>query len=781
MSTMREQELLQYAEAGFSLIPLYPFNYVDEKGVNKGKHPAIKNWLNVEKKTDDMLSHLRSGGNVGARLRAVDLVIDVDPRNFKDGVDSFAKMCDDLHIKPGDYPVVTTGSGGKHIYMRKPDGFPTVEGLPDYPGVEFKSYGRFMVTAGSIHPNGKPYQLELFTVKLSAAPQAPDNLLALINRAEKKVWEGGIVPGEFTNDELASMLSGLDPEAFRDHDKWLALMMSCHHATGGSGVHEFAEWCVLDPLYYNHYDSVCSRWASLSANKGAGAVTYKTLFKALSDADRKDLIPCRNSDKAFTAFSDAELASYVSEDGEEILSPLERYNRDYAVVLVGGKLRVFNFLSNDEKAPEAGYDRYISMSTKDFKEMLAGEKVILPAPEYKGSGRPPKEKSVPLSTLWMEWPQRRTYKQVVFLPGAPEFKGRLNLWNGWAVEPSSKGSWNMLRELLFESLCAGDEAVFEYVLNWSARMIQRPGEPGEVAVAFRGEKGIGKGTWGNALLKIAGSHGLHVTSPEAITGRFNGHLRDKVFLFSDEAVSPYDRESEGRLKGLITEKTLSYEAKGADIVSGKNCLHIMIASNNDAVVPAGLDAERRFLMQDAINAWSPDRSKFTALYEELSSGGYEALLFDLMRRDITKFDVRMIPQTKALAEQKLMRLEPLEAWWHGVLQRGGFEGVELDHDWNQAGISVFKALAFEDYKRFCSARGIKPFNNGRDINQIFNRRLKRLVPLLITDRMETVPKEMTYSVTPNSNNRAPVLVFPSLRECRREMDQVLGYSQNWSA
>jgi hypothetical protein len=46
------------------------------------------------------------------------------------------------------------------------------------------------------------------------------------------------------------------------------------------------------------------------------------------------------------------------------------------------------------------------------------------------------------------------------------------------------------------------------------------------------------------------------------------------------------------------------------------------------------------------------------------------MLYDMLERDISQFDHRAIPQTPALAEQKRLSLDTLDAWWLAVLDRG---------------------------------------------------------------------------------------------------------------
>src|SRR5262249_40575560 len=160
-------------------------------------------------------------------------------------------------------------------------------------------------------------------------------------------------------------------------------------------------------------------------------------------------------------------------------------------------------------------------------------------------------------------------------------------------------------------------------------------------------------TIGRTFHKLFGQHGMHIASRDQLTGRFNAHLRDCVALFADEAVFPGDKRGEGMLKAFITEPALTSEKKFENAVMSPNFLHIIMASNSDWVVPAGME-ERRFAVFH-VNKPPTDffnREFWKNLNAELDDGGYAALLHDLLKCDISNFNPRDIPQTAALAEQK---------------------------------------------------------------------------------------------------------------------------------
>lgn len=170
-SNQKTTLLTSYHNAGYIPIPL------------NGKIPAVKNWT---KATYDLEINLEDfPENFGLVLQADDLVIDVDPRNFPKDDKVFARLNKVFGIMDiADRVVVRTGSGGYHIYFKKPAEVAVRENHDTYPGIEFKSKGRQVVGAGSIHPDtGRTY--ELIAGDLSRVPTIPAALLDFVSTSKK--------------------------------------------------------------------------------------------------------------------------------------------------------------------------------------------------------------------------------------------------------------------------------------------------------------------------------------------------------------------------------------------------------------------------------------------------------------------------------------------------------------------------------------------------------------------------------------------------------------------
>ncbi len=335
-------------------------------------------------------------------------------------------------------------------------------------------------------------------------------------------------------------------------------------------------------------------------------------------------------------------------------------NRTHAFVLEGGRATVLR-RSFD---PEMNRDVYQRLSDKDFCIAYQNVNIIV---GYTENNKPITQ---PLGDLWMYSELRRQFLDgIVFDPSGNAREGCLNLWTGFAVE-AKKGSWKRMRRHIWKILCKKDKACFRYLMCWLARMFQHPELLAYACVVLRGKKGAGKGVFAEAIMRILGPFALHIREAKHLVGHFNRHLQTIVFLFADEAFFAGDKAHESVLKGLITEQRLEIEAKFRDLVEAINRLHPLLASNEDWVVPAGMD-ERRFLVLDVSDEVANNHDYFAPLRREMEQeGGDAAMLYDLLRLDISNFNPADIPETEGLLGQKKLTMGLEWKWWNDVLERG---------------------------------------------------------------------------------------------------------------
>lgn len=169
-----------YAEAGFTLFPL-----------NGKVPPAGCRWRQAKFSPFPSFKN-----NFGVQLAPEDLVIDVDPRNFKEGVNSFEELKKRIGGLPNTF-TVKTGSGGFHVYYKKAADAKIKQGIRDLPGIDFLSVAHYVVGGGCTHPvTGLGYGFHNKTPQDIA--QAPTALLEALKRSENPISTGS---ADYVTDE----------------------------------------------------------------------------------------------------------------------------------------------------------------------------------------------------------------------------------------------------------------------------------------------------------------------------------------------------------------------------------------------------------------------------------------------------------------------------------------------------------------------------------------------------------------------------------------------------
>jgi Family of unknown function (DUF5906) len=327
---------------------------------------------------------------------------------------------------------------------------------------------------------------------------------------------------------------------------------------------------------------------------------------------------------------------------QNVDADLTKMNEKYAIIRISGKTRVIWF---EESEAHPGCTVPVFSTIYDFRAFHAHPKKILVS-------RDGKVRRVGIGQWWIEQERRRQFNGLTYAPNvdARITSGKLNLWKGFSCEPRP-GKCDLFLAHLQNNICCGNQEYYKYLLDWMADAIQHPGKQGGVAVVMRGKEGTGKGIAAKQFGQLFGSHFRHIVHAKHLTGHFNAHLQHCSVLFADEAFFAGDRSHEPILKALITEETFLIEPKGIDPFPVPNCVHLIMSSNNDWVIPAGADARRYFVL-DVSDGHMQDHPYFSAIADQMENGGREALLHLLLSRDLKSFNVRLVPQTEALAEQK---------------------------------------------------------------------------------------------------------------------------------
>ncbi|SHL47317.1 primase-helicase family protein [Bradyrhizobium lablabi] len=428
-------------------------------------------------------------------------------------------------------------------------------------------------------------------------------------------------------------------------------------------------------------------------------------------------------------------------------------NKIFAVVRYGDQILIANIVGKTINF----------MSDSDFHKMLANQVFGF------ANG-----KTIKLSTAWLNWPFRRQFigRGAVFEPGGPlEISGdMLNIFRGLAIDPAP-GDWSLMQSHILKVLCSGQQDIFDYFVSWMAWSVQHLDQPVGVAVALLGDQGAGKGIFVRSFGSIFGEHFAHIANGDQLTGRFNASIGKSCLVFLDEAVWAGDKKAEGVLKGLITEPSLSLEAKFRDPITVENRLRIIVASNNEWAVPAGI-GDRRWLILNVDNSYAGTNhaTYFDALGSEIENGGAAAMLHDLLAIDLSGFNVKKVPRTAAKAQQQALSLPSIEAWLYQVLQDGAIDLPSLNQllgakeEWKANGLMISKDWAYAAYEGFSKKnRDFKPAGRSQ-----WSKRLNAILG-----------SQLTASRITGETGRMRYFQFGPLGNCRAQLAKHVGADFEW--
>jgi len=97
---------------------------------------------------------------------------------------------------------------------------------------------------------------------------------------------------------------------------------------------------------------------------------------------------------------------------------------------------------------------------------------------------------------------------------------------------------------------------------------------------------------------------------------------------------------------------------------------------------------------------------------------------DLLNRDISTFNVRDVPQTEGLQQQRHLSLETLDAWWFDCLERGYVfrSKIGLEEVFSVWGDHISTELLHASYMEFAKARNERHLKNrahlGRHLTEL---------------------------------------------------------------
>lgn len=342
-------------------------------------------------------------------------------------------------------------------------------------------------------------------------------------------------------------------------------------------------------------------------------------------------------------------------------------NSRHASIMLGGKYAILNEFID----PLTG-NLSINFSTiHDFEYRYANRKIPNPRAGEKGQ-----KNKIAITYDWKNSSRQRQYDGYIFAPGK-NVNGYYNAWRGflYAPHPGNVGPYIDHVETI---ICNGDGPLAVWILDWVSDIFQNihNGIPGS-AVVTRGKKGTGKGLFTYPLELILGTHFVPVTGESEFLGQFNSHIAHAVIIYANEAFWGGRKGMEGQLKARITEKTILMNEKYLPSIKINNHARIIMASNENWVVPATED-ERRFCVSNVSDERKGDKEYFAKMFEWCDNKeNISALLHYFQTRKITS-NLRNPPITEGLIEQIELSMNSIKKFWINCVEEnfiGGGDGI----------------------------------------------------------------------------------------------------------
>ena len=316
-----------------------------------------------------------------------------------------------------------------------------------------------------------------------------------------------------------------------------------------------------------------------------------------------------------------------------------------------------------------------------------------------------------LAKDYFEYERRLKYPHINFYPSM-EPQNFYNVFKGFRILPSDKKVDEKTESIqpflnhIKHIWCNGNEEYFVYTIKWFAQAIQTPWIRTKVALVLKSEEGSGKGIILNDFIgtimgvydRDSGTQGAFRTmkNESDVFGQFTNSLEGCCILFLDELVWGGDKKASGILKALITEPTNKIEHKNVGSYVTDAFQNVVIASNEEWVIPASNNT-RRFFVLECNNKYAGVQNQESKDYfDAISNVPIQDVADFFYQYDLTGFNSTAFELTQALNEQKKLSMKSSFSWV--------MEELKDDASWAEyTGETpiVSKSGIYERYSKWC--------------------------------------------------------------------------------
>lgn len=270
---------------------------------------------------------------------------------------------------------------------------------------------------------------------------------------------------------------------------------------------------------------------------------------------------------------------------------------------------------------------------------------------------------------WFVYPKMRVYDDIGVYPN-PKLcpANHFNMWRPFEMELVTEYQ-NKKTELNFilnhiKILCNNDEVVYDYFIKWIAQMVQYP-EVKTNCPTFISKEGAGKGSLMRLFEKMLGSSKVfETTNPSRdVWGDFNGRMANTFLINLNELSKKETMESDGRIKGLITDPKITINNKGFNQYEIPSYHRFIISTNNEEPINTTKDDRRKFIIRCS-DELIGNKDYFKKFYEYLDDINVIKTCYEYFKSvpDVDVFNKLPVPITEHHESLMEYSISPIEQW-----------------------------------------------------------------------------------------------------------------------
>jgi len=166
-----------------------------------------------------------------------------------------------------------------------------------------------------------------------------------------------------------------------------------------------------------------------------------------------------------------------------------------------------------------------------------------------------------------------------------------------------------------------------------------------------------------------------------------------------------DGKTTDKLKSRITAETIPIEAKFRKARAVPNRMHVIMTTNHEHAVAAGV-RDRRYVVLDVAEHVAQSKAWFDPLYADLKGGGTSQFLHFLLNIELADWHPREIIKTAEAGEQQRFSADSIVQWMQACIDADAIVGSP-----HGVGSELSKTVASETlreaYTGYCSQNRLR--------------------------------------------------------------------------